>query len=82
MATLLQSFSNIGASVIIAFVFSWELTLLCLSVVPFVTIAIIAELRTVTEHAVREKKELEAAGKVGVFHQAQRLNSNSFVLGG
>ncbi|XP_075868533.1 ATP-dependent translocase ABCB1-like [Nelusetta ayraudi] len=64
MATLLQSFSNIGASVIIAFVFSWELTLVCLTVVPFLTISAIAEMRTLTEHAAEEKKELEAAGKI------------------
>lgn len=82
MATLLQSFSNIGASVITAFVFSWELTLLCLAVVPFLTITAIAEMRTLAEHAAKEKKELEAAGKVRLFHPVQRLNSNRFVLGG
>lgn len=81
MATLLQSFSNIGASVITAFVFSWELTLVCLTVVPFLAISAIAEMRTLTEHAAEEKKELEAAGKVGVFHPMRRLRRNSFVLG-
>lgn len=81
LAMLLQCFSNICASVIISFVVSWELTLLCLSVVPFLTITTIAEMRTLTDQAAQEKKDLEVAGKVRGFHSVQALNSNSFVLG-
>lgn len=82
MATLLQSFSNIGASVITAFIFSWELTLLCLTVVPFLAISTIAEMRTLTEHAAAEKKALEAAGKVGVFHPSAKTEKQQFCTGG
>lgn len=80
MAMLLQSFSSIGTSVITAFCFCWELTLVCLIMVPFIVIAAIAEINALTQHAAKEKKELEAAGKVGVSYSVRRFSCNSFVL--
>lgn len=56
MATLVQTFTNMGTSVIVAFVFNWELTLLCLVVVPFIVFATASELRMFAEHAAEDKK--------------------------
>lgn len=64
MATLTQNFSNIGIGIIIAFVYGWELTLLILAVVPIIAFAGAAEIKLLGGHAAKDKKELEAAGKV------------------
>lgn len=71
MATLVQSFTNMGTSVIVAFVFNWELTLLCLVMVPFIVFATVVGLRMFAEHAAEDKKELETAGKVGILFPPQ-----------
>lgn len=66
LATLTQNFSNIGISIIIAFIYGWELTLLILAVVPIIAFAGAAEIKLLAGHAAKDKKELEAAGKVGL----------------
>lgn len=66
MATLIQNFSNMGISVIISFIFGWELTLLILAVVPIIALASAAEMRLLAGHAAEDKRELEAAGKVEI----------------
>lgn len=66
MATLAQNFSNMGTSVIISFVYGWELTLLILVVVPIMAVAGAVEMKLLTGHAAEDKKELEKAGKVRI----------------
>lgn len=68
MATLMQNFSNMGISIIISFIFGWELTLLILAVVPIIALASAAEMRLLSGHAAEDKRELEAAGKVKISY--------------
>ena len=67
MATLMQNFTNMGTSIIIALVFGWELTLLILILVPILVIAVAAEMRLLSGNAAEDKKELERAGKAGIY---------------
>uniref|UniRef100_A0A3P8UJZ5 ATP-binding cassette, sub-family B (MDR/TAP), member 4 n=1 Tax=Cynoglossus semilaevis TaxID=244447 RepID=A0A3P8UJZ5_CYNSE len=64
LATLAQNVSNLGTSVIIGFIYSWELTLLVLAVVPIMVVAGAAGVQMISGHAAEDKKELEKAGKI------------------
>lgn len=75
MATLMQNFSNMGISIIISFIFGWELTLLILAVVPIIALASAAEMRLLSGHAAEDKRELEAAGKVKISYFSLRKSS-------
>lgn len=68
MATLIQSLVGMGAALVIAFYYGWQLALVVLAGVPLMGIAGALQLKTVMGTQKKDNKDLEAAGKVGKFH--------------
>ena len=64
LGTLIETMVGMVASLIIAFVYSWMLTLVLFGFVPLFVIGGFLELQAITGHAGSSKKALEEAGKV------------------
>ena len=51
-------------ALVVAFVYSWLMTLMILAVVPILIVAGVLQIKALTGHATSNKKSLEHAGKV------------------
>lgn len=61
---IVNSLTNIGASFIIAFYFSWKLTLVIMCFLPLIGLSGVFQAKMLTGFANEDKKSMEAAGQV------------------
>ncbi|CAL8390729.1 bile salt export pump isoform X2 [Gadus morhua] len=61
---IVNSLTNIGASFIIAFYFSWKLTLVVMCFLPLIGLSGVFQAKMLTGFATEDKKAMEAAGQV------------------
>lgn len=61
---IVNSLTNIGASFIIAYYFSWKLSLVVTCFLPFIAFAGVFQAKMLTGFANKDKKAMEAAGQV------------------
>ncbi|CAJ1079341.1 bile salt export pump [Xyrichtys novacula] len=61
---IVNSLTNIGASFIIAFYFSWKLTLVILCFLPLIGLSGVFQAKMLTGFATEDKNSMEAAGQV------------------
>jgi ATP-binding cassette subfamily B (MDR/TAP) protein 11 len=61
---MVNSFSNIAVALIVAFFFSWKLTLVIMCFFPFLALSGALQTRLLTDFASQDKQVLEKAGQV------------------
>ncbi|KAM6260581.1 bile salt export pump isoform 3-T3 [Spheniscus humboldti] len=61
---IVNSFTNIGVAIIIAFYFSWKLSLVILCFLPFLALSGAVQAKMLTGFASQDKKALEATGRI------------------
>ncbi|XP_047703316.1 ATP-binding cassette sub-family B member 5 [Prionailurus viverrinus] len=64
IGVLTQNATNMGLSVIISFIYGWEMTLLILSIAPILALTGMIEATAMTGFANKDKQEFKRAGKV------------------
>ncbi|NXJ88201.1 ABCBB protein, partial [Corythaixoides concolor] len=61
---IVSSFTNIGVAMVIAFYFSWKLSLVILCFLPFLALSGAVQAKMLTGFASQDKKALEATGQI------------------
>uniref|UniRef100_A0A8C3GM22 Bile salt export pump n=1 Tax=Cairina moschata TaxID=8855 RepID=A0A8C3GM22_CAIMO len=61
---IVNSFTNIGVAIIIAFYFSWKLSLVIMCFLPFLALSGAVQAKMLTGFAAQDKKALEATGRI------------------
>ncbi|XP_046555643.1 phosphatidylcholine translocator ABCB4-like [Haliotis rubra] len=66
LGMVVMNLANMGSAVVIAFIFSWQLTLVILAFVPFIMASGFIEMKVLAGVAGKNKEALEDAGKVAI----------------
>ncbi|CAF3561054.1 unnamed protein product [Adineta steineri] len=66
LGILCQNFAAMGTGVILSFIFSWQLTLLLLSFMPFIVIGSFAQSYLITGFTSKDEMAFEQAGQVAI----------------
>lgn len=61
---MVNSFTNISVAMIIAFFFSWKLSLVIVCFFPFLALSGVAQTKMLTGFATQDRQALEMAGQV------------------
>nr|XP_033786803.1 ATP-dependent translocase ABCB1-like [Geotrypetes seraphini]XP_033786804.1 ATP-dependent translocase ABCB1-like [Geotrypetes seraphini]XP_033786805.1 ATP-dependent translocase ABCB1-like [Geotrypetes seraphini]XP_033786806.1 ATP-dependent translocase ABCB1-like [Geotrypetes seraphini]XP_033786807.1 ATP-dependent translocase ABCB1-like [Geotrypetes seraphini]XP_033786808.1 ATP-dependent translocase ABCB1-like [Geotrypetes seraphini]XP_033786809.1 ATP-dependent translocase ABCB1-like [Geotry len=64
MGLIIMTICTLLAAIIIAFIYSWQLTLMILACVPFLTGANFIRMKSMAGHASKDQKALEEAGRI------------------